>query len=82
MRYNFRLNTNILETNIVNLLVVIGLLVTVVAENLNETLHQRLQKVQIMFTALDEDIAQSRDKLDKAKKRLEVLIITRKISIG
>jgi F0F1-type ATP synthase membrane subunit b/b' len=56
----------------VNLLVVIGLLVTVVAENLNERLRQRQLKVQIMFTALDEEEAQSKNKLDRAQKRLEV----------
>jgi F0F1-type ATP synthase membrane subunit b/b' len=72
MRYGIGLNTNIPETNIVNLLVVIGFVVTVVGDNVNEILHQRQQKVQAIFTSIDREVAQSTNKLNTARKEFEI----------
>jgi F-type H+-transporting ATPase subunit b len=72
MRYGFRLNTDIFETNIVNLSLVIGVVVTVVGEAVEDVLTQRKQKIQLIFQAIDKEVDSARLNWDKANMMLEI----------
>jgi F-type H+-transporting ATPase subunit b len=72
MRYGFRLNTDIFETNIVNLSVVIGVVVTVVGETVESTLTQRKQKIQLIFQTIDNDVDAARLDWVESNKILEI----------
>lgn len=71
MRYNLSLNFNLLETNLVNLFVVVTIVITVVSENLNSALDQRRQKILIILQRIDKEIAISRENLIAAERLLE-----------
>jgi F-type H+-transporting ATPase subunit b len=72
MRYGFRLNTDIFETNIVNLSLVIGVVVTVVGEAIEDVLTQRKQKIQLIFQAIDKEVDSARLNWDEANMMLEI----------
>jgi F-type H+-transporting ATPase subunit b len=72
MRYGFRLNTDIFETNIVNLSLVIGVVVTVVGEAVEDVLTQRKQKIQLIFQAIDKEVDSARLNWDEANMMLEI----------
>jgi F-type H+-transporting ATPase subunit b len=55
MRHSFGLNTNILETNIVNLAVVLGIVITVVGDALQTLLDQRKQKILSVLIDMTEN---------------------------
>jgi F-type H+-transporting ATPase subunit b len=65
------LNFDVFETNILNLSVVIGLVVTVVGEAASTTLAQRKQKIQIMLQRVDKEVDAARIDLISAKKRVD-----------
>ena len=45
MRHDFSLNRNILETNLLNLLVVFGIVVTIVGDTIGYTLEDRRARI-------------------------------------
>jgi F-type H+-transporting ATPase subunit b len=65
------LNFDIFETNIINLSVVVGTVVTVVGEAVSTTLTQRKQKIQIILQRIDKEVDSARINLITAKKRVE-----------
>jgi len=71
MRYNLGLNTNIFETNILNLSVVVTVVVMVVGENVSSAMQQRRQKICLMLQRIDKEIAVSRAKLLHAEQIVE-----------
>lgn len=72
MRYGFRLNTDIFETNIVNLSLVIGVVVTVVGEAVEDTMARRKRKIQLIFQTIDKEVDSARLNWDEAKTMLEI----------
>jgi F-type H+-transporting ATPase subunit b len=72
MRYGFRLNTDIFETNIINLSLVIRVVVTVVSETIEDILTQRKQKIQLIFQAIDKEVDSARLNWDEANMMLEI----------
>lgn len=68
MRYNLKLNTNIFETNILNLFVVIIIVIMIVGENVNFMMQQRRQKIYLMLQRIDKEIAIFYIKLLYAKR--------------
>jgi hypothetical protein len=79
MRYGFRLNINIFETNIMNLSVVIRIVVTVVSETIELTLNQRKQKIQLIFQTIDNDVDAARLDWVESNKILEIAHIRSEI---
>lgn len=71
MRYNLGLNTNILETNILNLSVVVTVVVMVVGENVSSAMQQRRQKICLILQRIDKELAVSRAKLLHAEQIVE-----------
>jgi len=71
MRCNLSLNFDVFETNILNLSVVVGTVVTVVGEAASTTLAQRRQKIQIMLQRIDKEVDAARIDLITANKRVE-----------
>ena len=68
MRYNLKLNANILETNILNLFVVIIIVIMVVGENVNFIMQQRRQKIHLILQRIDKELAIFYTKLLYAKR--------------
>jgi F-type H+-transporting ATPase subunit b len=68
MRQGFGLNTNIFETNILNLAVVLGIVVTVVGDALRSILNQRRQNILSTLAEADAKSRESQNRLEEAKK--------------
>jgi F-type H+-transporting ATPase subunit b len=72
MRYGLELNTDIFETNIVNLSVVIAVVVTVVGERIGSVLDQRKEKIKTILQTIDKEVDAAKENWLKAKKALEL----------
>lgn len=68
----FGINGNLLETNVVNLAVVIGVLVKYGGEIATQTLNDRKEKIVKSISDADERYAEAQRKLEKAKQRVEL----------
>nr|YP_009867496.1 ATP synthase CF0 subunit I [Cratoneuron filicinum]QKG04708.1 ATP synthase CF0 subunit I [Cratoneuron filicinum] len=68
---NFGLNTNLLETNLINLSVVLGLLVYFGKGVLNNLLSNRKQTILNTINDAEKRYDEATDKLNKARTRLE-----------
>nr|YP_010189020.1 AtpF [Ptychomnion cygnisetum]QZJ47823.1 AtpF [Ptychomnion cygnisetum] len=68
---NFSLNTNILETNLINLSVVLSLLVYFGKGVLNNLLSNRKQTILSTINDAEERYNEATDKLNQARTRLE-----------
>nr|BDW36374.1 ATP synthase CF0 subunit I [Barbula unguiculata] len=68
---NFGLNTNLLETNLINLSVVLGLLVYFGKGVLNNLLSNRKQTILSTINDAEERYNEATDKLNQARTRLE-----------
>jgi len=71
MRNGFGLNTNLFETNVLNLAVVVGVVVTVVGDALSTLLKQRREIILSTLQEADNKAIESKNRLDEAKKSLE-----------
>jgi len=71
MRHGFGLNTNLLETNILNLVVVIRIVVTVVGDALNTLLVKRRQMVLLTIEEVDKKAQEAQQQLESARASVE-----------
>lgn len=67
-----RFNTNILETNIINLAVVVGVLVYFGGDILKSLLNNRRETILKSLRDADERYQKATDNLNKAKEQLEI----------
>lgn len=68
----FGFNTNILETNIINLAVVVAVVFTFVGDALRSLLENRKQTVLNNLREADQRAAEAQEKLNQAKSQLEL----------
>jgi len=71
MRNGLGLNTNLFETNILNLVVVIRIVVTVVGEAFNTLLVKRRQMVLLTLEEADKKVQEAQQQLERAQKSVE-----------
>lgn len=66
----FGINTNILETNIINLAAVVGVVVTFVGQNLTATLEDRKNTILKNLQEANQRAIEAQQKLEQARKQL------------
>jgi len=71
MRYGFGFNTNLIETNVLNLRVVVRIVVKVVGDALKNTLDERRQMILSTLQEADKKERKLQQQLEEAKKALE-----------
>jgi F-type H+-transporting ATPase subunit b len=71
MRHIFGINSNIFETNILNLAVVLGIVVTVVGEAVRELLEERRKTILLALEEADQKAAAAQQRLRDAQKSVE-----------
>jgi F-type H+-transporting ATPase subunit b len=71
MRHGFGFNTNLLETNVLNLRVVVRIVVKVVGESLRELLDQRRQTILSTLQEADKKKYILQQQLDTAKEAVK-----------
>lgn len=71
LAHGFGINTNILETNVLNLAVVIGVVVTVVGDALRGLLDTRRQTILGTLKEAEQKAAEAQARLDQARSALE-----------
>ena len=70
--HGFGFNTNILETNVINLAVVIGVVVTFVGDAARELLKNRKETILNNLREADNRALEAQEKLNQAKSQLAV----------
>jgi len=76
MRHGFGFNTNLLETNVLNLGVVVRIVVKVVGDALRELLDQRRKAIVSTLTEADKKKEDLQQQLDVAKEAVKIARIT------
>ena len=71
MRQGFGVNTNLLETNVLNLAVVIGVVIKVVGDSLRSLLNQRRQAILSTLQEADLKAKEAKERLEAAQRTLE-----------
>lgn len=71
MGHGFGINTNIFETNIINLAVVIGVVVSFVGSNLTALLEDRRKTIINNLQEANQRAIEAQEKLNQAKAQLE-----------
>ena len=71
MRQGFGVNTNLLETNVLNLAVVIGVVIKVVGDSLRSLLDQRRQAILSTLQEADLKAKEAKERLEAAQRTLE-----------
>lgn len=71
LAHGFGINTNILETNVLNLAVVIGVVVTVVGDAFRALLDTRRQTILATLQEAEQKAAEAQARLDQARAALE-----------
>jgi len=71
MRHGFGLNTNLFETNVLNLAVVVGIVVTVVGDAFRTLLDQRKKIVLSTLQEADQKAREAQQRLEEAQKSVE-----------
>ena len=71
LRQGFGLNTNLFETNILNLTVVIGVVVKVVGDSLRSLLDQRRKTILSTLQEADLKAKEAKQRLEAAQRTLE-----------
>jgi F-type H+-transporting ATPase subunit b len=71
MRRDFGLNTNLFETNVLNLLVVFWVVVTVVGDAFRTSLNERRQAILSTLQEADQKIIEAQELLEKSRKSVE-----------
>jgi F-type H+-transporting ATPase subunit b len=72
MRNGFGLNTNLFETNVLNLAVVVGIVVTVVGDAVRSLLDQRREIILSTLQEADQKAREAQNRLDTAQKSVEI----------
>jgi F-type H+-transporting ATPase subunit b len=72
IRASFGLNTNLFETNVFNLAVVLGIVVTVVGDAFSNLLDQRRRIILRTLKETDEKVIDAQKRLEKSRKAVEV----------
>jgi len=72
MRHGFGINTDLFETNVLNLAVVVGIVVTVVGEAVSNLLEQRRKTILSTLEETDKKVREAQTQLDDAKKSVEI----------
>ena len=72
--HGFGINTNILETNVINLAVVIGVVVTFVGDALKSLLENRRQAILNNLKEADQKALEAQERLEQAKNALNEAI--------
>ena len=72
IRQGFRLNTNLFETNVLNLIVVLGVVVTFVGDALRTLLDQRRQIILSTLQEVDQKAKEVQKRLEDAQRAVEV----------
>ena len=78
LRYSFGLNTNLFETNVLNLAVVIGIVITFVGDAIRVLLDQRRKTILSALQEVDEKARDAEKRLIEARRKLDVA--TRRIT--
>ena len=71
MRQGFGLNTDLFETNILNLRVVVRVVVTVVGDAFRSLLDQRRQNILITLQEVDKKVREAQQKLEEIRRFVE-----------
>jgi len=71
LRQGFGLNTNLFETNILNLTVVVGVVIKVVGDSLRSLLDQRRQTILSTLQEADLKAREAKQRLEEAQRDLE-----------
>lgn len=71
LRQGFGLNTNLFETNILNLAVVVGVVIKVVGDSLRSLLDQRRQTILSTLQEADSKAKEAKKRLEEAQRTLE-----------
>jgi F-type H+-transporting ATPase subunit b len=71
MRHGFGLNTDLFETNVLNLIVVVGIVVTFVGDALRDLLDQRRKVILSTLQEADKKASEAQNRLEEAKKSVE-----------
>jgi F-type H+-transporting ATPase subunit b len=72
IRYSFGLNTNLFETNVLNLAVVVGIVVTVVGDALRTLLDQRRQVILSILQEAEQKAKDSQKRLEDARSAVTI----------
>ena len=76
MRHSFRFNTNLIETNVLNLRVVIRIVVKVIGDTVKNILNERRQIILSTLQETDKKEKKIQQQLKEAKKTLKTAQIT------
>jgi F-type H+-transporting ATPase subunit b len=68
---SFGINTDIFETNIINLVIFVGFVFVVLSKNLSETLNTRQQKVISSIQEAEDRLQRSKTRLEEARNQLD-----------
>ena len=71
LRQGFGVNTNLLETNVLNLAVVVGVVIKVVGDSLRSLLDQRRQSILSTLREADLKAKEAKERLEAAQRTLE-----------
>jgi len=71
LRQGFGLNTNLFETNVLNLAVVFRVVIKVVGDSLNTLLDQRRKSILSTLQEVDQKAKEAKQRLREAQKTLE-----------
>jgi F-type H+-transporting ATPase subunit b len=71
LRQGFGVNTNLFETNILNLTVVVGVVIKVVGDSLRSLLDQRRQTILSTLQEADLKAKEAKKRLEEAQRTLE-----------
>jgi F-type H+-transporting ATPase subunit b len=71
MRHGFGLNTDLFETNVLNLAVVLGIVVGVVGDAVRDLLDQRREMIVSALQEADQKAADAQQRLEIAQKSVE-----------
>jgi len=72
MGHGFGINTNIFETNIINLAAVIGIVVSFVGSNLTALLEDRKKTIVNNLQEANQRAIEAQEKLNQARTQLEL----------
>jgi F-type H+-transporting ATPase subunit b len=71
LRQGFGVNTNLLETNVLNLAVVVGVVIKVVGDSLRSLLDQRRQTILSTLREADLKAKEAKERLEAAQRTLD-----------
>ena len=71
LRQSFRLNTNLFETNILNLAVVFSIVIKVVGSSLQSLLDQRRQTILLIFQKAELKAEKATQRLEEVQRTFE-----------